>query len=43
MRRYRDVNRQRFAFPAVQPYLLVNEAYKVLHPVQNGFNLELNG
>jgi hypothetical protein len=42
MRLYHDLNRLRFALAATQEDFAVNKSDKMLHPIQEGLNLELN-
>ncbi len=42
MRLQADFDRPRLALMTLQPNLLINKPGKVLHPVQNRLNLELN-
>jgi hypothetical protein len=42
MRLYHDLDRLWFALAATQAHLAVNKSDKMLHPIQERLNLELN-
>jgi len=43
MRLHRDLDRLRLPLPAMQAHLAVHETHEMLHSIQNGLNLQLNG
>ncbi len=43
VRLHRDLDRERPTRVTMHAHLLVDETHEMLHPIQNGLNLKLNG